>query len=99
MATDDLPKSALELAMERLRRSDAGAAEPPLSDAQKAAIAEARNVYAAKVAEIEILHRSKLASMFDPAERERAEAEYRHELQRLGEECDRKVRRIRADGH
>ena len=56
------PKSAYELAMERLRQKDreAGVAERPLTDAQKAAIAEARQIYQARMAEREILHRDAL---------------------------------------
>ena len=57
----DAPKSALELVMERLRKKDAetGVAEQKLTDEQKAAIAEARSVYEARVAERQILQRSK----------------------------------------
>ncbi len=46
MASDG-PKSAYELAMERLRQKDreAGVEERPLTEKQKAAIAEARQVY------------------------------------------------------
>src|SRR6266581_2497682 len=62
MSNDDAPKTAYELAMERLRRKDReeGVVERPLTDAQKAAITEARKVYEAKVAEREILHRDAL---------------------------------------
>src|SRR5262249_38443997 len=58
--TDQPLKSAVELAMERLRKKDeaAGIAPQPLSDAQKAAIAEARNFCEAKLAEQEVLHHS-----------------------------------------
>ena len=95
----DEPKSAFDLAMERLRKRDAeqGISEPPTppSDAQKAAIAEARNLRAAKVAELQILHRSKLATVRDPAERAQLEDDYRRQLQRLTEECERKIEKIR----
>jgi hypothetical protein len=98
MSTDDKPKSALELAMERLRQKDAasGVVERPVTDSQKAAIAEARSRHASKVAEAEILHRSKMTGMFDPAERAQAEEAYRLDLHRLNEELDRKVRKIRS---
>ncbi len=45
--SSDAPKRADELAMERLRpkEREAGVEERPLTDAQKAAIAEARRVY------------------------------------------------------
>ena len=49
MADDKPLKSALDLAMERLRQSDkdAGVESQPVTDAQKAAIAEVRNFYEA----------------------------------------------------
>ena len=49
----DAPKSAFELAMERLRKQDAeqGVVEQKLTDEQKAQIAEARSIYEARVAE------------------------------------------------
>jgi hypothetical protein len=97
MATDDAPKSALELAMERLRQKDATAGGPPspITDEQKAAIAEARSLHASKIAELEILQSAKMRGVFDPAERSTGEAEYRREVQRLNDELDRKVGRIR----
>jgi hypothetical protein len=97
---DDKPKSAVELAIERLRKQDAdsGASERPPTEEQKAAIAEARSVHASKVAELEILHRSKMAGLFDPAQRQQTEEEYRRELVRLNEELDRKITRIRRQG-
>ena len=51
---DDKPmKSSYELAMERLRKKDqeAGVEAKPVSETQKAAIAEIRNFYEAKMAE------------------------------------------------
>ena len=59
------------------------------------AIAEARSLHASKIAELEILHRAKMRTVPDPDVRAAGEAEYRHELQRLNDELDRKVRRIR----
>ena len=83
--------------MERLRKKDAdsGVSERPVSDEQKAAIAEARSLHASKVAELEILQRAKMATRFDPASRMQAEDDYRRELQRLNEELERKVGKIR----
>jgi len=93
----DGPKSALELAMERLRKQDAeaGLQETSLSDAQKAAIAEARSVYDARVAERKIMHRSTVASIFDPAERAERDAELRRDLERFEREREEKTKRIR----
>jgi hypothetical protein len=100
MVQEDKPKSALELAMERLRQKDldSGVVERHPTDEQKAAIAEARSVHASKVAELEILQRSKMRTVFDPAERERVEGDYRRELQRLNDDLERKVDKIRAKG-
>lgn len=86
--TDDGPKTAFELAMERLRQKDkeGGVIERPLTDAQKAAIAEARRVYDAKVAEREILHRDALRK-----------AKSQEEVTKLGEELARDRDRFTRD--
>ena len=93
------PKSALELAMERLRKKDAeaGVQEKTLTDAQRAQIAEARNLCEARVAERKILHQSTMAATFDPAERAEREAELRRDLERFESDRDAKIRRIRED--
>ena len=66
--TDNTPKSALELAMERLRQKDkdSNAPDRPLTDEQKAAIAEVRQMYQAKGAEREILHQAALRKAASP---------------------------------
>ena len=48
------------------RDADSGVVDHPPTDEQKAAIAEARNVHAAKLAELQILQRSKLAGTSIP---------------------------------
>ncbi len=90
-------KSAVELAMERLRKSDedAGVDRRPLSDAQKAAIAEIRNFYEAKIAEIEVLHQGQLRTSVDPAERAEREQGYRRDRERLSSERDAKLEKAR----
>jgi len=90
-------KSAVELAMERLRKQDAeaGIASVPLSDAQKASIAEVRNFYQAKIAQVEVLHQSKVRATFNPEEHQRLEAEFRVDRQRLTSERDAKIEKIR----
>jgi hypothetical protein len=95
--SDEAPKSALELAMERLKKKDAaeGIAELTLTDEQRAEIAEVRRVYAAKIAQEEILHTSKLATTSQPDERAKLEDGYRREVQRLNEERDRKIDKVR----
>jgi hypothetical protein len=97
--SDDKPlKSAIELAMERMARKDAesGITAKPLTDDQKAAIAETRNFYEAKLAELEVLHQSKLNRTADPAERETLEQQYRREREHLATERDNKIARQRA---
>ena len=95
---DDKPKSAVEIALARLKQRDAdrGVVDRTTTDEQKAALAEARSMHAAKVAELQILQRSKLSAVFDPADRERLDAEYRDELRRLSDDMDRKIARIRG---
>jgi len=92
----DAPKSALELAMERLRKkdADAGVVEHKLTDAQKAAIAEARSVYEARVAERQILYRQKQLMTMDPGELATMEDEYRRDMDRFASDRDAKIRRI-----
>ena len=94
--SDATPKSALELVMERLRRKDAeaGVEEQKLTDAQKAAIAEARSIHDAKVAERQILHVAHTG--VDPTlPREKLDEEYRRDLDRFASDRDAKIRRIR----
>jgi hypothetical protein len=93
----DAPKSAFELAMERLRKKDAesGVTEKVLTDAQRAAIAEARSVCEAKMAERRIMHRSTVAGIFDPAELEERNRELRLDLERFESDRDAKIRKIR----
>lgn len=96
----DEPRSALEIVMERLRQKDAeaGVEETRLTDAQRAAIAEARSIYEARVAERRIMHRSALATVFDPAEREQLEQLLRRDLDRFESDRDARIKRIREGG-
>jgi hypothetical protein len=99
MTDDDKPlKSALELAMERLKKKDAdeGVESRPLTDAQKAAIGEVRNFYESKLAEAEVLYQSKLRKTFDPTDRATIEQEYRRDRERLTTERDAKIEKIRS---
>ena len=101
MPSDSGPKSAFELAMERLKKKDAeeGVERRALTDAQKAAIAEVRSQYEAKLADIEIRHVPVArAAHVEPDAVAELEAEYRRERQRLIEERDRKIEKIRAEG-
>jgi hypothetical protein len=97
MSNDKPLKSSYELAMERFKKSDkdAGIQRKPVTDAQKAAIAEIRNFYEAKIAELEVLHRSQLMATADPAEREAREQEYRRDRERFTSERESKIEKIR----
>jgi hypothetical protein len=97
MADEGTPKTSFELAMERLRKkdADAGIETRALTDEQKAAIAEARSFYGAKIAELEVMHQSKLLTIVDPAEREAVEQNYRRERERLTSDRDNKIDKLR----
>ena len=90
-------KTAYELAMERLKKSDeaAGIETRPLTDQQKAEIAEVRSVYKAKVAQEEVMVESKLRATFDPAERDVLQQQLRREREHLTSEQDAKIDKIR----
>lgn len=93
----DKPKSSLELVMERLRKKDAeaGVEEKALTDAQRAAIAEARSVCEAAIAQRRIMHSSAIMTVFDPAERAERDDELRRDLERYQSDCDAKIAKIR----
>jgi hypothetical protein len=96
--TNDGPKTAYELAMERLRQKDkeGGAVERPLTDEQKAAIAEARRVHEARVAEREILHRDALRKATSHEEVAKLDAELAQDRDRLARDRDRRIAEVRA---
>ena len=99
MSDDDAPKSAVELAMARLRQKDkdAGVSERAVSEEQRAKIAEIRKFYEAKLAEREILHKSALRKTGGEPEAVQAlEDEYRRDRERLQSERDRKIDEARA---
>ena len=90
------PKTAFELAMERLQAADPAEAKArPLTAKQKEEIAEARRVAAARLAEREILFRDALKKIADPAEREKAESNYVTDRRRIDEDCERQIEAIR----
>jgi hypothetical protein len=98
--TDQPPKSAFEIAMERLRQKEEqeGIARQPVTEEQKAAIAEIRSTYEAKLAQEEVMHQSALARTFDPAARETMAGDYRRTRERLVSERDAKIERVRRGG-
>ncbi len=103
--SDDAPKSAYEIALEKLKQRDRERGEPApatLTEQQKKRIADLRKVYEARLAEREILHRServKLLSQPEGAEKlEKLEEEYAQDRRRIEEQRDRAVEAARIGG-
>jgi hypothetical protein len=90
-------KSSFELAMERLSASDreSGTKAASLTAAQKKEVAEARRVASSRLAEREILFADSTRKTQDPAEREKAEGEYKIDRQRINDDCERAIEAIR----
>jgi hypothetical protein len=96
--TEKGPKSAYELAMERLRQKDkeaGGVVERPLTPEQKAAIAEVRRVHDARVAEREILHKDALRRAASAEDVAKLGEELARDRDRLARDRDRKIAEIR----
>ena len=102
MAHDEAPpKSAYELAMERLAAQDraAGIEQRPLTDEQKASIAEIRRRAKAKLAEIEILRGKSInEAMGDPEKLAEIDKHYEVDRRRIDSKVEADVQRIREDG-
>ena len=96
LVTDERPKTAFEIAMERFRDRGAEAA-PPLSEEAKAAIAEARQLYQAKVAERQILHQAALRKVTTREELDLLDEALRRDLERLAGDRDRKIAQIKGE--
>ncbi len=88
------PKSAVELAMEKLRaRGDFP--DNPLSDEQKAEIAEIRSQCRAKIAEWEIKQQDKIRQATSFEELEGFKEELAREKTRLNEKMEAEVQKVR----
>ena len=97
MSSDEAPKTAYELAMERLRRKDAedGVEERAVTEEQKESIAEARRVYSSRVAEAEILYKSTRMTAYEPEALMKLEEQHRRDLARLHSDLEKKLAKIR----
>lgn len=84
--------------MARLRKKDeeAGVERQVVTDAQKAAIAEIRNLYEARLAELEVMRQGKNMATLDRAAHEVLEEQYRRDRERLTSERDAKVEKARS---
>ena len=91
-------KSAYELALERL---DEQGIERPRQEGLDPAIleqiAEIRSRTEASVAELEILLRDRLQSLHDPVDRAAAQREFALDRQRLEEQRDARIAKLRGD--
>jgi hypothetical protein len=98
--SDDEPKTAYELILERLQKKDreAGVEERPLTDEQRTKILELRKVYEARLAEREILFESGRRKAVDPESLEQLEQEYRRDRERISAERDKKIEETRRSG-
>jgi hypothetical protein len=95
---DDAPKSAVELAMARFKKQDAdeGVRDRQLTDAQKHEIAEVRSTYAAKLAQEEILFKTKMQGLMDSETQQDYHDKYRRDIERINHERDKKIEKIRG---
>jgi hypothetical protein len=98
--SDGSPRSAYEIAMERLRQKDVrdGVDHQPRTDEQKAAIADIRSLYDAKIAQAEVMHRSAIVGILDEDARIRLDEEYQRDRARLQAERDARIEKVRGGG-
>ena len=96
--SDTPPKTAVELAMEKLQRQDAesGVEARVLTDDQKSAISDARRDYEAKVAECRILYDSSRLAAADPESQRELAEHFQRDLARLASARDKKIREASA---
>ena len=92
--SEDEPRSAVEIALEKLRaRGDFS--QKPLTDEQKAQIAEIRTRYKARIAELEINQQDKMNKASSHEELESFKEELVKEKTRLNEKMEAEVRKVR----
>ena len=98
MSDDDAPKTAYEIILERLKKKDRdeGVEERPVTEEQRARIAELRQVYEARLAEREILYQSSRRKAADLEALDKLEEEYRRDRERIASERERKIEEVRA---
>jgi hypothetical protein len=90
-------KSAYELALERMEKQGIERPrEEGLGEEVQKKIAEARQQAEAKLAELEILHRDRIRTVYDPVKRQEDEDNYRRERRRIEDDRDRKIEKLRG---
>jgi hypothetical protein len=89
-------KSAYELALERMEKQGIERPrEESFGDELREKIADLRRKAEAKIAELEILHKSSMRTVYDPAKRQEDEEAYLRERHRIEDDRDRKVEELR----
>lgn len=89
-------KSAYEIALERLeQRGIDRPSEEALSDETRERMAEVKQKAQAAIAQLEILHRGRLAALEEPAARQEEEQNYLSERGRIEDRRDRDLRKLR----
>jgi hypothetical protein len=100
MTADQEPKSAYEIAMERLRARDraAGVDEPKkLTPEQKDRIAELRREAKARIAELEIFRSGKIAEAAgDPEKLAQVEEHFRIDQERVQSRMEAEIRKVKG---
>ena len=91
----DRPKSAVELAMEKLAAQDSMAVKP-LTEEQKREVAEIRNRYKARIAGLEVKAQSERAKASDPQEIEKINQHLQSERERLTYEMEKAVEKVKS---
>lgn len=94
----DRMKTAYELALERLESQ--GIERPrqeSFSDETRREMEEVRKKAQGDLAQAEILHRKRLAGLFDPAARQQEQEDYALERKRIETERDRKLEKLRRE--
>jgi hypothetical protein len=90
-------KSAYELALERMEKQGIDRPrEETFSDEAREQIAEARRKAEAGLAELEILHKDRLKTIYDPAKRQEEEEEYLRDRRRIEDQRERKIEELRG---
>lgn len=88
-------KSAYELALERLAKSDPDS-QQKLTPKQKQQLADADTLYKSKLAEHEIHYRQQLASTPDPFKQDQLRQQFQQTRIRLEEDRDSAKQKIRS---
>jgi hypothetical protein len=103
--SDDRPKSAYEITLEKLKARDRERGETApasLTDEQKRKIADVRAIHEARLAEREILYRSERGKLLsDPEGGDKLkdlEEDYVRDRRRIEEKRDRAIEAVRAGG-